>query len=245
MEQQELKSIKRTKQVLKNLRSNGLTLNELFILECFYFEENKDFLEVYEIPSIKDLQLSMSYQFLKKNDFIIEDPNDSSKIIISIKGKNLLHALQINLESKQVGENISAQAAVVDLNKTPDECFEEWWKAYPTTPAWVSDDGSTKFVASRNLKNLTKAKAKPKYLKLLNQGIKHEDLMGSLRYEIKMKKLDSIKKNANQMEFFKGMDSYFNSERYLLHIEDYRNNPGFVKGEEIKIKSRKRNVTDI
>lgn len=240
-----MKFIKRTKQVLKSLRSNNITPNELFILECYYFEENKEIIEIYEIPSWKDLQLSMSHQYLKKNDYLVEDPNDTSRTMISVKGKNLMYALQINTDPVQVGENVSAQATVLDLSKTPEQCFEEWWKAYPTTPAWIADDGSTKFIGSRNLKDLTKAKAKDRYLKLLNQELKHEDLIGSLRYEIKMKKLDSIKKNANQMEYFKGMQSYFNSERYLQHIEDFRNNPDFVKGEENKVKSRKRNVTDI
>jgi hypothetical protein len=222
-----------------------LTPTDLFLLECYYFEENKEVLDIFEIPSYQDLQLSISHQYLKKNDYLVEDPNDTSKTMISVKGKNLIHALEITSDAVQVGENVSAQAIVLDLSKTPKQCFEEWWKAYPTTPAWIADDGSTKFVASRNLKDLTKAEAKSKYLKLLNQELKHEDLIGSLRYEIKMKKLDSIKKNANQMEYFKGMRSYFNSERYLQHIEDFRNNPDFVKGEENKVKSRKRNVTDI
>lgn len=191
-----------------------------------------------EIPSLKYFDLSRSFQYLKKNDYLVEDPNDTSKTIISVKGKNILHALSIPVPVQEVETTIT-----VNTEKTPEEMFEEWWKTYPSTTAWVSDDSSVKFVGSRSLKT-TKSKAKAKYFKLLNQGLKHEDLLGSLKYEIKMKKLDSIKKNQNQMDYFKGMDSYFNSERYLQHIEDYRSNPDFVKGDD-KVKARKRNVTDI
>lgn len=224
--------------IVKKLRSQQMDFNDLFILECFYNQDDKKFFEMYQIPSMVDFNLSTRFQFLKKNEFLVEDPNDTSKIIISMKGQSLLKELMNEVP------DIPTQLFTPVVNKTEDEQFEEWWKAYPTTCAWSSDDGSLKFVGSRNLKNLTKPKAKVRYLKLLNQGFKHEELLGSLRYEIKLKKLDSVKKNANQMEYFKGMESYFNTDRYSAHIEDFRNNPDFAKAEE-KIKSRKHNVTDI
>lgn len=224
--------------IVKKLRSQQMDFNDLFILECFYNQDDKKFFEMYQIPSMVDFNLSTRFQFLKKNEFLVEDPNDTSKIIISMKGQSLLKELMNEVP------DIPTQLFAPVVNKTEDEQFEEWWKAYPTTCAWSSDDGSLKFVGSRNLKNLTKPKAKVRYLKLLNQGFKHEELLGSLRYEIKLKKLDSVKKNANQMEYFKGMESYFNTDRYSAHIEDFRNNPDFAKAEE-KIKSRKHNVTDI
>ena len=196
---------------------------------------------MYTIPSMKDFNLSTAYQLLKKNEYLVEDPNDTSKFMISVKGKDLLEDLI--LPPTIVGKEQSATVVYVNFEKSPDECFEEWWKTYPTSPAWKSDDGNTIFAGSRTLKNLRKAEAKKRYLKLLNQGLKHEELLGSLLYEIKLKKTDSIKKNSNQMEYFKGMESYFNQEKYLLFIEDYKQNPVFVQSE--KIKGKRPNVTDI
>lgn len=227
--------------IIKKLRSLEMDFNDLFILECFYNQDDKKFFEMYQIPSMVDFNLSVRFQFLRKNEFLVEDPNDTAKIILSVKGTNFIKELTLPIEEVTLTGLFTGR---IGLDKTEDEKFEEWWKSYPTTVAWQSDDGSTKFIGSRNLKNYTKKKAKERYLKLLNQGLKHEELLGSLRYEIKLKKLDSIKKNANQMEYFKGMESYFNSERYLSHIEDFRNNPDFAKAEE-KIKSKKHNVTDI
>lgn len=223
-----------------------MDFNDLFILECFYNKDDKKFFEMYQIPSMVDFNLSTRFQFLKKNEFLVEDPNDTTKIILSVKGQTFLESL-LNRDFEQYelnGIKIDIQKMPGIDTKTEEEQFEEWWKTYPTTVAWQSDDGSTKFIGSRNLKNLTKKKAKEKYLKLLNQGLNHKELLGSLRYEIKLRKIDSIKKNTNQMEYFKGMESYFNSERYLSHIEDFRTNPDFVKAEE-KIKSKKHNVIDI
>ena len=228
--------------IIQKLRSQQMDFNDLFILECFYNQDDKKFFEMYQIPSMVDFNLSVRFQFLKKNEFLVEDPNDTSKFILSVKGTNFIEELK--MPDPLIVNGATYQMVMLDLGKTPEEQFEEWWKAYPTTCAWASDDGSVKFLGSRNLKNLTKPKAKVRYLKLLNQGFKHEELIGALRYEIKLKKLDSIKKNANQMEYFKGMESYFNTDRYSAHIEDFRNNPDFAKAEE-KIKSKKQNVTDI
>ncbi len=230
--------------MIEQLRSLNLDFNDLFILECFKYQEDREFFELYTIPSLKDLNLSIRFQTLKKFEYLVEDPNDTSKVILSVKGETLLTELSLSNEN-QLSNGSIAKFVILDVGKTDEEKFEEWWKTYPTTVAWSSDDGNTKFIGSRNLKNLTKAKAKDRYLKLLNQGLKHEDLLGGLKFEIKLKKMDSIKKGANQMEYFKGMEAYFNSERHLLFIDSYKENPDFVKGEEAKVKSKKKNVIDI
>jgi hypothetical protein len=223
------------------LRSLEIDLNGLFLLECFYYQEDREFFDIFTIPSLQDFNLSAQYQFLKKNEYLVEDPNDTSKMILSVKGKVLIEDL-INPLVK-VSENVSARGIMLDLGPTEEDQFNEWWKTYPSSTAWESEDG-VKFVGSRSLKNLTKAEAKKRYLKLLNQGLLHEDLVGSLKYEIKLKKLDSVKKNANQMDFFKGMESYLNQERYLTYVDNFRQNPDFVKGTD-KVKGKKQNVRDI
>jgi len=162
-------------------------------------------------------------------------------LVISVKGKNLIEDL-LN-PPVQISENMSARGIMIDLGKTEEDMFEEWWKTYPKSTAWTSDDGIA-FLGSRNPKNLRKPEAKKRYLKLLNQGFKHEDLMSALLYEIKLKKLDSVKKNTNQMDFFKGMEAYLNQETYRPYLEMHKENPDFIKGEE-KIRSKKRHVHDI
>lgn len=233
------KIINKRKEIIKILRDNQLDFNAIFILECFLHKEEKQFFDMFEVPSIKDFFISAGYQALQKSQYLVKDPNNSDKIIISTKGKELLADMQLAL----LGQSKVVVSPTAPKTKTPEECFEEWWKAYPTTPAWKSDDGK-EFIGSRSLKNLTKAKAKEKYLILLNQGLKHEELLGGLQYEIKLKKIDSVKKNENQMDFFKGMESYLNQGRYLLFIDSYRDNPDFVT-EKKTIIARRKNVVDI
>jgi hypothetical protein len=220
-----------------------MDFNDLFILECFKHKEDKQFFDLFTIPSLKDFNLSTRYQFLKKNEYLVEDPNDTSRLILSVKGQDFLNEISLPDAVYDARENTTISVKIIDFSKTPDESFEEWWKLFPTTPAWTSVDKKVSFTGSRSLKNLKKADAKKRYLKLLNQGLKHEELLGSLKYEIKLKRVDSLKKNANQMEYFKGMESYLNQERYLLFIDNFKDNPDFVK--DVEIKSKKQNVTDI
>lgn len=220
-----------------------MDFNDVFILECFYYKEDREHFNLYTIPSIKDFNLSARYQFLKKNEYLVEDPNNTDSMMLSIKGQDLMESLMSPNEEPLT----NARVVVINNDKTPEECFEEWWKVYPTNTAWQTADKKTKFAGGRVLKNIVKAKAKKMYVKLLNQGLKHEELIGSLKYEIKMKKLESLKKGINQLDFFKGMESYLNQERYLLFLDNYRDNPDFVKDESggASVKSKTINVKDI
>lgn len=216
-----------------------MDFNHLFILECFLNKEDIKFIEMYTIPSIKDFNMSSAFQWLKKNEYLVENPSNNDKLILSLKGQDLMD----NLMSPNEEPLTNTQVVIVTTGKTHEECFEEWWKTYPSSTSWKSDDGNTIFSGSRNLKTLRKPAAKVRYLKLLNQGYKHEDLLGSLLYEIKLKKLDSIKKNENKMDYFKGLEAYLNQEAYLSFMDEYKANPDFVKTEQIK--GKKSNVTDI
>lgn len=220
-----------------------MDFNDVFILECFYYKEDREHFNLYTIPSIKDFNLSARYQFLKKNEYLVEDPNNTDSMMLSIKGQDLMESLMSPNEEPLT----NARVVVINNDKTPEECFEEWWKVYPTNTAWQTADKATKFTGSRVLKGIPKAKAKKMYLKLLNQGLKHEELVGALKFEIKQKKLDSLKKNENKMDYFKGVEAYLNSERYLLFLDNYRDNPEFVKDESggASVKSKASNVKDI
>src|SRR5690348_16059265 len=93
---QKLKSlVSKNKHIISKLRGLNLDFNDLFILECFYHEDQKQFFEMYEIPSMKDFNISSRYQSLKKMKLLVTTPGDNSKVIISVKGKDLLEELYL------------------------------------------------------------------------------------------------------------------------------------------------------
>ena len=235
----ELKLVKKSKRIISKLREVNLDFNHLFILECYKNLEDKEFLNEFKIPSLKDINLSMAHQMLVKEEYLVINPVDNEKFMISVKGEQFLLNLQ---DVPGVQGNIFVMPLKIIL--TNEDKFEEWWKLYPRTGSWETEDKAKKYISSRNLKNLKKLDAKKRYLILLNQNLSHEELIGGLKYELKLKKLDSVKTNSNKMEYFKGMESYLNSQQYLNFMEEFRANPGFVEDTH-DIKGRKLNVKDI
>ena len=229
----------KSKKLISRLKEANLDFNHLFILECYKHPEDREFLNEFKIPSLRDISLSMAHQFLIKEQYLVVDPENSEKYIISVKGDEFLNSVS----GVTFGPFIQGPLIDITPTKTLDDKFEEWWKLYPRTGSWETED-KKKYISSRNLKNLKKEKAKEKYLALLNQKLSHEELIGGLKYEIKLKKLDSVKTNSNKMEYFKGMESYLNSQQYLNFMEEFRANPGFVDDTH-DIKGRKLNVKDI
>ncbi len=232
--------MKKSKTLIKKLREFNLDFNHLFILECYKVPEDREFLEEFKIPSLKDINMSIAHQLLVKEEYLVADPENSEKFIISVKGEEFLE----NCSPYTLGSMVITTKISRLEEKTLDDKFEEWWKLYPRTGSWETEDKAKKYISSRNLKNLKKEAAKKRYLALLNQNLSHEELIGGLKYELKLKKLDSVKTNSNKMEYFKGMESYLNSQQYLNFMEEFRANPGFVDDTH-DIKGRKLNVKDI
>ena len=231
--------VRKSKRLISKLRESNLGFDHLFILECYKYPEDGDFIKEFKIPSLKDILMSMAHQLLVKEEYLVVDPADSEKFMISVKGETFLNNLQ---DVPGVQGNIFVASSKMLISD--DDRFEEWWKLYPRTGSWETEDKAKKYISSRNLKNLKKESAKKKYLVLLNQNLSHEELIGGLKYELKLKKLDSVKTNSNKMEYFKGMESYLNSQQYLNFMEEFKANPGFVEDTH-DIKGRKLNVKDI
>ena len=148
--EEKFKLIKKNLYLIHQIQHLNLDFNDLFILECFYNAEDKQYFDMFSIPSIKDFNLSSRFQFLKKADYLVEDPNDTSKTILSVKGINLVEELLYSIENKPFVNTMP----MISVVYSEDEMFEEWWKTFPSTTAWVSDDKKTKFTGSRALRSL-------------------------------------------------------------------------------------------
>lgn len=261
--------------LIKKLVELKLNFNDIFVLLCYYYNR-EDLLDEFDNTKnkVKNKELQTSKTRLKLRDYLISNLSNTS-LAISVKGTTLLMDLEemvVNDEKRQDIEkgdklstimstplngtvedsssnSVSVTNITLDNYKDFDGYFEEWWKLYPTTGSWSYHDSNNvkkSFISSRNLKTIRKEDARKKYFKILNSGVEHKKVINALKYEIKLKKLDSIKTNSNKMEYFKGMESYLNQERYNIYGEMYLNNPGFVDTEELIInKINPKNITDI
>lgn len=203
-------------------------MDDLFMIDCFYHKVTSIMEEYF---SDKMNILLSHLQYLHRIGIIVEDPNDEDSYILGKKGESIY-------EEIISGPNFSV--SVKTNNTSIDVLFEDWWKLYPATDDW-KDDNNKHWIGTRGLKT-KKAECKKKYLKILNQGISHEQMCGALKYEIKTKKEQTVKTNDNKMQYFKGIEAYLNAQTYNSWIEMYKNNPNYI--EDTKIRTRQ-NVTDI
>mgnify|MGYP007011030561 CR=1 FL=1 len=239
-------------EVIKKMKELRLKIVDVFILSCYYYNRVDIVNEyLYTDLGFRNKEVDTSIVKLSSKGLLISDP-DINKICISPSGKKLYSSLEDMKEPEvsKLSDFLKSNKREIN-NEDLEKSFEEWWKTFPTTGTWsyIDKNGSKKsFFSSRHMKNLRKDEAKKRYIKIINnKNILPEDLLGSLKYELKIKKLDSIKTGTNKLEYLKGMESYLNQEIYLNYLDFYKSNVSFINSDNLQEKENKSavNVTDV
>ncbi len=175
----------------------SLSISHLYLLELSYHEQYE------KIESINDILKVKGYlQHMVRKDYMTDEYK------LTQTGKALYEKLVAESENKDYIPK--------KVNKTAEQLFEEWWAEYPKTTNWNS--GARVFQGDRALK-IKKQQCREKYIKILNEGFDHQDLVKALKYEIKIKKEMSIKSGVNKMEYMKSTESYLNARVFENFIE--------------------------
>lgn len=195
--------------IIKKLQQDKLNLDHLFILECLYYN-NIELLLVYS-ENLGNERVNGYFTTLKRKELIslvdnvniTQDGKEYYEFICSLNGNR--------------GSGYKTIGVAKGLRK---EGFEEWWAMYPANSRWEDKNTGTKFIETRPLRT-GKEQCKKKYDNLINSGkIEHHQLMDCLKYEIKSRKIDSLKNNKNQLCFMKNSLSYLNQEAFMAFAED-------------------------
>lgn len=209
--------------VITELKRVRLTVEHCFVLECLY-NGNYELLDIYD-NDFSDERIIGLYNTLDRKNLIIEDPNKTTHYIISIDGKHFYEMLNLLASGEKVDNKITPR-------KIRAEGFEEWWNLYPSNSKWKDINTGTEFTEARPLRT-GKDQCRKKYDILINSGVvTHRQLIDCLKYEIKSRKLDSLKLGKNQMTFMKGSLSYLNNDAYLAYIDEIKNKPEFIIGSD-------------
>jgi hypothetical protein len=179
------------------LISSGISLDQIYLLELA--EKNADLQEL-----LKDnLQGLGSLQALVRRGYIIDGA-------ISEAGQKLLNYIR------------EAAGPTVRLKKrasmSEDE-FETFWQAYPATDTIVINDRIV-MKGTRALRKGDKQDLRVKLSKILLEGkYSLEDIIRALRFEVKQKVDESLKKKENKLSFMQNISSYINQRTFEAYIE--------------------------
>lgn len=187
---QELPIFNITAEGFQELQKAGLTLDQLFYLECVSNEVNlKDVVS-------KDKLLTWRQSLLRKG-FITEDNRST------LDGETVLHS---------VGSGEPFRNTLEKKGITDEEDFERWWRTYPAND--IFEYKGRKFDGSRALKR-NKPECKEKFIKIINEGqYTAEDMICVLEFEVLIKKERSVKENANNMRYMTNTVSYLNQRLF-------------------------------
>jgi hypothetical protein len=181
----------------REMTEMSLSISHIYLIEMAYHGQYT------KIESISDILKVKGYlQTLVRKDYLTEENK------ITEKGKELYEKL--------VSDSKDLDYIPKPVSKSKEQLFEEWWAEYPKTTHWNS--GTRIFNGDRGLK-IKKQQCRDKYIKILNEGFDHTDLVKALKYEIKLKKELSIKQGVNKMEYMKNTESYLNARVFENFID--------------------------
>lgn len=172
----------------------------------------------------KGLSLDIIYilELIEKDEFNNSSSPKVSVLLKTIQRKGLLTSdNKLTLEGKILLDFVkSPSLTVYKKEKTKDDPFDKWWKAYPSTDSF--DHGGRKFAGSRALK-AKKDDCKTKLNAILNEGeYTIDDLVGALELEIDLKKAASLKEGKNKLSFMQNSMTYLNQRTFDAFVDLYK-----------------------
>jgi len=208
--------------VIKKIQKDKLNMEQVFILECIY-KGDASLLNTYSDNFESERAAGLLIGLVRK-DFV-HYKHESQEYILTIDGHEYYDFL-VGLANGNRAGGLKVIGIAKGIRK---EGFEEWWALYPANSKWEDKNTGTKFSEIRPLRT-GKEQCKKKYDNLINnRHVTHRELIDCLKYEIKARKIDSLKNNKNQLCFMKNSLSYLNQEAYLSYIDEVKNNPGYIQ----------------
>jgi len=202
------------------MKKDKLNIDHVFILYCLYNNLSEPIIIISE-NFTDDRYNSYISTLVRKNLVYYED---KEKLGITQDGKDYIETLYI---INTTGHEIKSKTGL--SKEIRKHGFEEWWALYPANSKWEDKSTGTRFVEARPLRT-GKEQCRKKYDVLINTGkVTHQQLIDSLKYEIKSRKIDSLKTNKNQLCFMKNSLSYLNQEAFLAFSEEIVSDPGFIQ----------------
>ena len=95
--------------------------------------------------------------------------------------------------------------------------FDDWWETYPSTDEFTM--GTKLFRGSRGMRP-NKEKCRLMFNKIIDEGVHtKEDLIRALKYEVAMRKSNSLRKNSNELSWMKSTEPYLFQRAFGDFIE--------------------------
>jgi len=167
------------------LQKKSYSLDHIFLLKLI--QEQLDITQI----CLDSVKINTIYSSLIRKGLISEDNK------LTLLGEEMLEF--INTE----GENIKLNKKVVNVND-----FDLWWETFP------SNNGFDVFKATRTFK-VKKDDCKTLFNKYVNEKkYTAKEIIDATKYDVEIRKENSIKKRENQLTFLQNSHTYLYQESF-------------------------------
>lgn len=193
---QELSVFNLTIEKFWQLQTNGIDLNNLFVLECL--NEGTDIAKHTNGAKVKAWK-----QNLFRKSLVTESGE------ITTLGKELLRSL--------IDHSSSPREVIKKAVSNADDAFDKWWKEYPSTDNLLYLGKA--FPGSRGLRQ-KKEECRKKFGEILLEGnYTPEDMIAALKTELIMKRNQSVRDNENKMKYMQNTLTYLNQRTFENFVD--------------------------
>lgn len=212
---QELSIFNLTIEGFWQLQSNGVDLNNLYVLELL--NKGIDISKNVNVAKVKAWR-----QNLYRKSLLTEDGE------VTTLGKELLTSL--------ISPDSSPRDVIKKAMSSADDAFDKWWKIYPTTDVLIYLNKS--FPGSRGLRQ-KKEECRKKFGDILLEGTYTADeMIAALKVELMMKMNQSVRDNENKMKYMQNSLTYLNQrtfENFVDMAKDIKVIPGPTSSSTVDI----------
>jgi len=165
-------------------------------------------------------------QFIKDEEELDESHMKTSSILSLLSRKQLVNEGKLTVLGQELLDSLDLDELAPIKQKAISK-FDEWWKIYPGTDAFVYEGQTFSGTQSKRTK---KDLCKSHFKKAVNNGISEEDIINATKFHVEQAKKLSLKK-GNQLSFIANSERYLRESMYEPYIELSKN---VIKEETFK-----------
>lgn len=173
--------------------------------------------------------------------FVLEKIKEGREVLSGTKMLNLkstlerkgyIHSGTITKEGIELLDSLKEKKVKTKKFIKFEDEFTKWWKMYPGTTEFTHKGRN--FPGSRALR-MKKEDCKVKFEKILEEGIRGEDMVKALEKEIAQKKDESLRTGQNKLNYMQNSLTYLNQRTFEPYIELIKETKEVKTGNSIDI----------
>ncbi len=158
----------------------------------------------------------ISFLLFLKNGEELDSSHPKTKALLALmERKELVIDGKISVKGEELLENLGQLGEISNKELKIDK-FDEWWKIYPSTDAFIWNGQE---FGGAQTKRIKKDMCKKHFAKLINSGLEADDIIKATIFHIEKAKKLSVSRKENQLTYVPNSERYLREKIFEPYIE--------------------------